>query len=163
VKIIKKIGINLVNYIRKIYWFTFRPTTIGVRLLNVHDNEILLVRHTYSNYWYLPGGGAKKRVGIIDSLKKEIKDELTVALNEDQLNNINLLGIYNNFQEYKNDYIFLFILENERLILSDTKSIEIEEAKYFSLDALPSNISPGTKRRIDDSLSRRNKVIIDKW
>lgn len=162
-RIIEKISINLVNYIRKIYWFIFRPTTIGVRLLNIYNNEILLVKHTYSSNWYLPGGGAKNGINIRDSLKREIKEELNIDLNEGQLNGANLFGVYDNFQEYKNDYIFLFIVDNLKLDLSAIRNIEIEEAEYFNINNLSDSISPGTKRRINEFLSRKDKVIISKW
>ncbi|MCR4284388.1 MAG: NUDIX domain-containing protein [Parcubacteria group bacterium] len=155
--------IKIINILRKIYWFIFRPTTIGVRLLNIYNNEVLLVKHTYSSSWYLPGGGAKNGIDIIDSLKREIKEELNIDLNEGQLSSADLFGVYDNFQEYKNDYIFLFILDNLKLNLTKAKNIEIEEAGYFNINNLPGSISAGTKRRINEFLSRKDKVIISKW
>lgn len=41
--------------------FIFRPLTLGVRAIVLNDaGELLLVKHTYLNGWYLPGGRVDK-------------------------------------------------------------------------------------------------------
>uniref|UniRef100_UPI000ADAEDDE NUDIX domain-containing protein n=1 Tax=Sphingomonas pruni TaxID=40683 RepID=UPI000ADAEDDE len=49
----------------RIVWRITRPRTIGVRaILRDRDGRIALVRHTYLDHWYLPGGGVKKGESI---------------------------------------------------------------------------------------------------
>ena len=43
------------------YWKIFKPTTVGVRILLIKEGKIILVKHTYQDCWYIPGGGVKKR------------------------------------------------------------------------------------------------------
>ena len=43
-----------------IYWWVTRPMIVGVRVLLIQGDQVMLVRHTYQDYWYLPGGSVKK-------------------------------------------------------------------------------------------------------
>lgn len=46
--------------IYKLSWKITQPQTIGVRAILIKNNKILLVKHTYSDQWFLPGGGLKR-------------------------------------------------------------------------------------------------------
>lgn len=150
------------NFLRMIYWKILKPNTFGVRLLYINNNEVILVKHSYLNQWYLPGGQVKANETIEEALKREIKEELNIVITERP----RIFGIYFNSQESKRDHIVLFIIEekeskNEKV---SSKSIEIKKARYFSLKDLPKDISPGTKRRIEDFLeSKSKKMYLEKW
>ena len=49
-----------------------------------------LVRHTYTDGWYLPGGGVKKGESFETALHRELKEE--VALSNAKIERV--LGIY---------------------------------------------------------------------
>ena len=46
----------------RVYWFVARPKVVGVKCVVKHDDDVLLVRHTYGRRsWDLPGGTVKRR------------------------------------------------------------------------------------------------------
>ncbi len=52
--------LKLLYYARRAAYFFVRPITIGVRVLLLREEQVLLVRHSYIQGWYLPGGGLKR-------------------------------------------------------------------------------------------------------
>jgi hypothetical protein len=40
----------------RLYHFFFRPLTLGVRVMMIRDDKALLVRQTYTDGWFMPGG-----------------------------------------------------------------------------------------------------------
>ena len=56
--------------------------TIGVRALVLDDDgRICLVRHSYRDGWYLPGGGVKTGESLVDAMQRE-REETGVELPE---------------------------------------------------------------------------------
>lgn len=139
----------------KILWRITKPTTLGVRVLMIEQNKILLVKHTYQDYWYLPGGGVKKGEIFEEAIQREVKEEIGARLID-----YKLFGVYNNFYEYKNDSIVIFHSDN--FTFTGETDREIESYKLFKLSELPSNISRGTKRRIQEH-TRSESPCIGMW
>ena len=146
---------KLIYRLAKIYWRITRPITVGVRIMMIKDNKVLLVKHTYQDRWYIPGGGVKKSERLDQAIRREVLEELG-----GELGAIELFGAYTNFFEYKNDHVVIFYSE-EFLISGETDS-EIGEYRLFDLDKLPANISPGSKRRIEEYL-KGEKSRVGKW
>ncbi|WP_297983902.1 NUDIX domain-containing protein [uncultured Chryseobacterium sp.] len=122
----------------KFFWKVFKPQTLGVRAILIKEDKILLVKHTYSNSWFLPGGGMKKGETFETAIKRELNEELGITVQ-----NLKLQGIYNSFFEGKNDSIFVFLSDNFEI--SGKKDAEIDEFEFFDL---PEKTSPGTRKRI---------------
>lgn len=146
--------------IRKIAHKTFnffkqRHITMGARALVIDDNKVFLVRHTYINGWYSIGGGVEKGESTLQAAKRELQEEVGISSTQEPV----LLGIYHNTREKRDDYIAVYICKNFNKVA--TSSPEIAEEKWFALDQLPSDISPATKRRIEEYLGQR--PISDKW
>lgn len=133
----------------KLYWKIFKPQTNGVRAILVKENKILLVKHSYSDSWFLPGGAMKKGETFHQAIKRELFEELKISVE-----NLKLFGIYNNFQEGKIDHIFVF--SSNTFSLPKKSDAEIESFEFFSFEALPERTSSGTKRRIDEFLSNED-------
>lgn len=130
--------------LRKIYWWLFKPTTLGVRaIIKNKKNEVLLVKHTYDKYLYLPGGKVDNGENVKDAIKRELFEEVNINCTE-----MHVVGIYNNKHEYKNDHIILFYVDDFKIEGDRKKSFEIENASFYPMDSLPNNVSPATKRSI---------------
>ncbi|WDV47852.1 NUDIX domain-containing protein [Clostridiaceae bacterium M8S5] len=140
-----KVIIKFVLRILKIKNKILKPTTVGVRIILIKNNKVLLVRHTYDNYWYLPGGGVKKKESFERAICRELKEELGTEIYD-----MKLFGVYNNFYENKNDNIIMF--ESKKFKIHDKSSIEIEEYKFCKIDDTLKGLSPGTRRRLKEYL-----------
>lgn len=140
------------QFLYKIYrlsWKITKPQTIGVRAILVKNEKFLLVKHTYSEQWYLPGGGLKKGETLENAILRELDEELGV-----KAKNLFLHGAYQNFYEGKNDYIIVF--KTSIFEISGKKDGEIEKHGIFGIDELPENTSIGTRKRIIEYIENKN-------
>ena len=139
-----------------LYWKIFKPTTVGVRILLIEEGKVVLVKHTYQDRWYLPGGGVRKRETVEEAVKREVHEELG-----SEIRSMELFGVYSNFFEGKNDHIAVFLTDD--FSIGKAGSSEIEKVKTFPINGLPSNTSPGSRRRIEESLRKDRRVFFGKW
>ena len=139
---------RLIGKAVRLYWRLTKPRTIGVRaVLLDSDDRVALVRHTYADQWYLPGGGVKKGESMEAALLRELEEE--VAIKNPQIERV--LGVYHSRREAKDDHIVIFAVrtdDGESEALEEADLAEIEEARWFPLDTLPAGTSPATARRI---------------
>jgi ADP-ribose pyrophosphatase YjhB (NUDIX family) len=138
---------KLINKAARAYWRITRPRTLGVRCLVIDpEDRIALVRHTYMAHWHLPGGGVKKRESFADALARELREEVAIAEFEVE----RVLGTYHSLREGKDDHIVIYVARTPRVQASLARAdlLEIADARWFSLDDLPEDVSPATGRRI---------------
>lgn len=129
--------------------------TMGARALVIDDGKILLVKHTYISGWYSIGGGVEKGETTLEAVKRELREETGITLTAEP----KLLGIYHSTGEKRDDYIAVYICT--KFNKAAVSSPEIAEEKWFPIENLPSDISPATKRRIDEYLGKLK--LSDKW
>jgi ADP-ribose pyrophosphatase YjhB (NUDIX family) len=128
---------------RRAWWFVTRPFSVGVLALVVDDEgRILLVEPSYRSGWYLPGGGVRRKEGLDDGLRRELREEVGVEPTTPP----RLQGIYWNFGESKSDYIAVFVVESWQR--RPAKSLEIARDAFFAPDELPEGTSPAARQRI---------------
>lgn len=139
---------RVVGKVARAAWRITKPRTIGVRaVLLDEDDRIALVRHTYKDHWYLPGGGVKKGESTKAAIARELAEE--VAIENPTIERV--LGVYHSRGESKDDHIVIFVartLSANGTRLRRADLMEIEEAGWFELDRLPASTSPATARRI---------------
>lgn len=140
----------------RLYIFLVRPVTVGVRVMLVKDGQILLIRHTYLDGWYLPGGGVKRGETMEDAARREVREETGAVLGE-----ISLLGIYSYFEEFKNDHNTVFLCKDFRP--GDTHDHEIAEVKSFPLDSLPPDMHPSHRRRVEEYAAGQAVPAFGRW
>lgn len=132
------------------WWFVTRPRTLGVRALVLDaDDRVALVRHTFAAGWHFPGGGVKKKESFDQALARELREEIAVeAFTVERV-----LGTYHSRREYKDDHVVVFVARvaaGAEAAMARSDALEIAEAGWFALDALPETLSPATGRRIEE-------------
>ncbi|HSS13002.1 MAG TPA: NUDIX domain-containing protein [Rhizomicrobium sp.] len=137
---------RLIGRAARLYWRVRKPRTLGVRAIVLDENDrVALVRHTYTDQWYLPGGGVKKGESFETALHRELKEE--VALSNVKIERV--LGIYHSRREAKDDHIVIFavrVADSTGLRRADL--MEIEDVGWFPMDGMPAGVSPATSRRL---------------
>ena len=130
-------------------WFRLtRGLTLGVWVLvRNQKGEVLLVRHTYSPGWLLPGGGVERGEVTHEAAVREVLEETGVRVDEP----LQLAGIFNNDAIFHGDYVLLYLGHTGEEV-SQNGSLEIAEARFFAPGALPSDITKGTERRLREIL-----------
>lgn len=138
--------IHLAWMLRHRFIYLLHGKIVGARALVVRENEVLLIRHTYSDGWFTIGGEVDKSELPLDAIKREVYEEAGVQTLKDK--DPELMGIYHTTFGNRDDFIFFYIVKEFTTVT--VYSPEIEECRWFAFDALPPDISPSTKRRIDE-------------
>ena len=88
-----------------------------------------------------------------ECLVRELKEELDLS---DCIVD-HKLGEYLSHKEGKKDTVHIFVikLQNKNF----TKQWELEDAKWFSFNSLPENLSPATSRRIQEFLTGKQNIV----
>ncbi|GAB4505252.1 MAG: NUDIX domain-containing protein [Anaerolineales bacterium] len=127
----------------RLYCFLLRPVTLGVRVMLIRNDQVLLVRQTYMAGWFMPGGGLKRDETLEEAARREAHEETGAELGA-----LELLGVYTHFGEWKSDHNLLFLCTDFTLV--GQPDYEIAEVRFFPLQALPEDIHPGHRRRLEE-------------
>ncbi|MEM9937420.1 MAG: NUDIX domain-containing protein [Pseudomonadota bacterium] len=136
---------NLRTYLFYTWFRLSRPMTLGVRAFVENDaGAVLLVKHTYTKGWYLPGGGVERGEPVLEALARELREEGGVDLLAEPA----LCGIYSNHRIMRNDHVLLYrVAANQWQPCASEHGGEIAEIDWVQPDALPPDITPGNRRR----------------
>jgi 8-oxo-dGTP pyrophosphatase MutT (NUDIX family) len=118
----------------RVYWFLVRPQLAGVKCVITHEDDVLLVRHTYgSRSWDLPGGQIRRRELPVDTARREMNEEIGRRI-EDWVN----LGEFYVSTKHHRDNLHLFHgrLDDRRIELDQ---VELDEARWFAPGRLPAD------------------------
>jgi ADP-ribose pyrophosphatase YjhB (NUDIX family) len=135
--------LRIVYFLYRIYLFFFRPVKTGVRVMLLKDGQVLLVRQTYMPGWFMPGGGVKRGETLEAAARREVREETGI-----EMETIGLLGAYTNLKEWKTDHNIVFVSKDFRM--SGLHDREIAEVRLFPLDALPEDLWPGHRVRLEE-------------
>lgn len=155
--VLKGVALRAAYFVYSLRWRLFHAVSVGVRLILLSNGKVLLIRHTYQSEWFLPGGGVKRGESLLEAALREAREEVgavTVGPTE-------LVGIYVNYDEGRNDHTAVFVCESFYLAQpSDTW--EIEERAFFDLDTLSGKVSPRLHARVQDAV-RGKRGIVGEW
>lgn len=129
---------------RRAYWFVRRPVTLGVRALVLDGDQLLLVRAHGRGRWHLPGGAVNRNETLAEAAQRETREESGCEVEIERF-----LGMYFTNWSWKSDHVAIFVA-HPRSQIALRPNIEIAEARYFPMTALPKNIEPTVQRRLDD-------------
>jgi ADP-ribose pyrophosphatase YjhB (NUDIX family) len=135
--------LRIAHLLLKVRNFFTRPVTLGVRLLPIRGHTVLLVKHTYQDAWFIPGGGVHRGETLEQAVRREAAEECGAMINH-----LELFGVYTHFYDFKSDHIVVF-LSTDFQVTGETDR-EIEQAVFFPFESLPGNLSSGSGRRIQE-------------
>jgi 8-oxo-dGTP pyrophosphatase MutT (NUDIX family) len=117
--------------------------TRGVKAVVLKDGCVLLIRHSYqaADTYMLPGGGVDRGETAIQGGIREVREETGCTLV-----NTREHGLFISNAEGWPDHITVVVGETSDHPKADGR--ELLEATFFPLDALPTNVSPASLRRI---------------
>lgn len=133
----------------------FSKKTVGARILLVKDGKLLLVKHTYLSGWYTVGGGVDAGETPRQAIERELQEEVGITL----ITPPKLFSVYHNQSEKRDDYIVFYTSDD--CTQTPVTSPEIAEQQWFSFNELPPDLSPATRRRIEEYLGE--KTISERW
>lgn len=124
--------------------------TLGVRAIAIGaDRRVLLVRHTYSPGWHLPGGGVDVGETAVDAARRELLEET----NTRAIGPLELHGVFFNAPVGGRDHVVCFRVPRFETGPLPGPTFEIAEVGAFPLDALPETATPATRRRLQEVAS----------
>jgi 8-oxo-dGTP pyrophosphatase MutT (NUDIX family) len=117
------------------YWFIRRPRSEGVKCVITDGDHVLLVRHTYGRPdWELPGGAIKSSEEPIGAARREMSEELGVAIDD-----WTALGEVHARQQHRRDTLHCFHAELHQPAFTIDLG-ELYEARWFPRSRLPAAI-----------------------
>jgi 8-oxo-dGTP pyrophosphatase MutT (NUDIX family) len=127
------------------YWLWSRGATLGVRAIVVDGvGRVFLVKHSYVDGWHLPGGGVESGETMHEALTRELLEEGNIRLSASP----KLHGVFFNKRVSRRDHVALFVVRDFTQDGPPQPNHEIVEHSFFALDALPEDVSRGTRARL---------------
>lgn len=139
---------------QKRLWKLVRPRSRGVKVMLFNaEGEILLIRNGYgaSHLFVLPGGSVRPWERPASAAEREIREELGCTIEE-----LRPVSTHFTTAEGKRDTVHLFVAKVA--CTPQVDGVEVIEARFFALNALPKTVSPATARRL---IERSGKVKAD--
>lgn len=128
-----------------------RLRTRGVKVLLLNTRgELLLIRNSYgdSRAFVLPGGGIRPFETPAAAALREVREEVGIAAKR-----LTALSVHQSQAEGKRDTVHLFSAYSADMPIPD--GVEVAEARFFPLGALPETVSAATLRRIGEFRGER--------
>jgi ADP-ribose pyrophosphatase YjhB (NUDIX family) len=142
---------------------TFKRTTrtpqVGVRALVLRqghaEEEVLLVRHRLIFFpWSLPGGTVGRQEPLATTVEREVHEEAGCRVRVRQLH-----GLFRVTSGGLDIHTVVFVCD----ALSDAHppegDIEIVDAQFFPLRALPQYLERGSRQRIAEYLNAQSNIV----
>lgn len=135
-----------------------RRMMLDARAMVIDGNgHIFLVKHSYIDGWYLPGGGVEPGESIVSALARELAEEGNI-----QLTGVPPLhGMFLNKHLLVGGHVALFVVREFRQNGPPQPNREIVAHGFFSPNALPHDTSRATRVRIDEVF--RGQPVSELW
>ena len=123
-----------------------RGLTLGVRgVVADAEGRVLMVQHTYLKGWHLPGGGVERRETAEHALVRELQEEAGVRVTGP----VRLVSIHSNEPHQRGDHVLVYRVDAWEACAASAQG-EIHAVAWFAPDALPDEVTPGTRRWIGE-------------
>ncbi len=135
--------------VHNLLWLT-RAKTLGVRAIALDAGRVLLVRHTYRQGWYLPGGGVDRDETAEAAAIRELREEAGIVCNGRPV----LHGFYRNRAHSPRDHVACYVVR-DFTAGPRAPDWEIAETGFFPVDALPDGTTRATRARLGELFEDR--------
>jgi 8-oxo-dGTP pyrophosphatase MutT (NUDIX family) len=134
------------------YWRFARGLTLGVRALVIDaQGRVFLVKHSYIDGWYLPGGGVEVDETLAAALARELREEGNIELSGPPA----LFAVYFNRRVSRRDHVALYVVRSFEQSAPPRPNREIVAHGFFAPGSLPEDTTRGTRERIAEVLGGR--------
>lgn len=131
--------------------------TLGVRVLATDaQDRLLLVKHSYTPGWHLPGGGVDVGESALAAACRELKEETHAEVDGE----LELHGLFFHPSYGGRDHVACF-RGRVRPGPLPRPNAEILAAAFFALDDLPRDATPATLRRVAEW--RAGMPLAEEW
>ena len=107
------------------------------------EGRLILVKHSYKRGWYLPGGAIDAGEDALSALLRELREEIGMVRHGAARH---LYDVRHN-PDHKRDHQAVFLVED--VVIEPRLSLEIEAIGAFLPDALPGDLHPATRYRVE--------------
>jgi 8-oxo-dGTP pyrophosphatase MutT (NUDIX family) len=145
-------GYRLAYVVLSVVWWLRRRAPGGVKCVILRGEDVLLVRHTYGpKRWELPGGARHRREEPAAAARREMREELGADLPDwEALEPIEIrLG--------RAEVTLRPFLAQVEQLEPRRDDVEIAEARFFRLGALPAPLGRDVPRILDQVARHRSR------
>jgi ADP-ribose pyrophosphatase YjhB (NUDIX family) len=134
---------------RRAWWFVRRPQLHGVRGIAITpEHNLVLIRHSYTKGWHLPGGGIRRGESAEEATVRELREEIGLV----GWTQVRAIGQFDHMLGYARDHVSVLAVYDAQFL--GNRSLEVEEVRLFSLGELPDDLSPEFKRWAESAMDR---------
>ena len=129
-------------------------SNLAVNVAVIHEGKILLTQRTDYETWVLPSGGVEDGESLAQAAMRETKEETGVDVELTRL-----IGVYSRLGNWSPGYMVLFAAKpvGGEIRCQEGETIAVE---WFAFDDLPSPLSLGHKRRIQDAIDGVSGAVV---
>lgn len=126
---------------------------VSVSALIFDGERVLLAHRRAIDWWNLPGGALDPGETVDEAVRREVREETGLHVEVGQL-----VGVYS--KPLKQEIVLSFRCQVSGDPPENILDDDIDESRYFALEALPVRILPKHRQRINDALLHQEQAIV---